>query len=235
MALDPGLWQLLRAVADRGDAAWPTLCAALEPELVAMARRQPVGRLRDREDTPREIVTRALSRLHAREFTAVKKLCAIDPAPELQAWLRVIVRRSAIDYMRESPEFDRGNATREPRWISLASLSSSEASPAPDSLAEKRDLVIAFVRDATTRAQTERRDHGEAGAIAALALEWRIARIHVRRLVTRGDQYVAVLAAVLAGHSYPETAEALGLSRREIELTVRYLEELLAARGFGRP
>ena len=234
MAVDARLWTLLRAVADTGDAAWQPLCVALDPELAAMAKRQPIGRLRDREDTPREIVTRALGRLHAREFAAIKKLCAMDPPPELQAWLRVIVRRSAIDYMRESPEFERGNANREHRWVSLASLSSGAMSPAPDSLAQKRDLVLGFVREAADRAAAERRDHGEADAISTLALEWRIERIHVRRLVSRGEQYVAVLVAVLAGHSYPETAEQLGLSRREVELTVRYLEELLAARGFGR-
>ena len=53
-------------------------------------------------------------------------------------------------------------------------------------------------------------------------------RIHVRRLIARGEQYVAVLNAVLAGFSYPEIGEKLGISRREVELTVRYLEELLA-------
>src|SRR5262249_59457461 len=91
-------WEPLAAVAESGDTAWPALAAALDPELAQMARRQPIGRLRDREDTPREVVTRALARLHAREFTAVKKLCAMDPPPELRAWLRVLVRRSAIDY-----------------------------------------------------------------------------------------------------------------------------------------
>src|SRR5690348_1499804 len=103
-----------------------------------MAKRQPIGRLRDREDTPREIVTRVLARLHARDYAAIHKLCALEPAPELEAWLRVLVRRSAIDYMRESPEFERGNAKREHRWISLATLSSNAPMQGPDSLAGKR-------------------------------------------------------------------------------------------------
>jgi hypothetical protein len=39
---------------------------------------------------------------------------------------------------------------------------------------------------------------------------------------------------VLAGHSYPEVAAALTITRREVELTVRCLEDLLAARGFAK-
>jgi DNA-directed RNA polymerase specialized sigma24 family protein len=57
----------------------------------------------------------------------------------------------------------------------------------------------------------------------------------VRRLVQKGTQYLGVLGAVLEGHSYPETADKLGITRREVELTVRYIEELLQARGFGAP
>jgi DNA-directed RNA polymerase specialized sigma24 family protein len=224
------LWELLRAVAATGDTAWPALLAELEPMLALFAKRQPIGRLRDREDTPREIVTRVFARLHAREFSAVRKLCSLDPAPELRAWLRVLVRRSAIDYMRETPEFERSAN----RWVSLATLSSAAASPDPDSLAGKRTELLSFLRAAVERAQGELAAHGE-HAFTRLALEWRIARIHVRRLARRGDQYLAVLTAVLEGHSYPEIAQRLAITRREVELTVRYLEELLRERGFGMP
>ena len=228
------LWELFRAVADQGESAWHALLAKLEPELALMARRQPIGRLREQEDTPREIVTRTIARLHAKEYAAIKKLVVTEPKPELQAWLRVLVKRSAIDYMRESPEYERATAKREHRWISLATLSSSQGPTAlPDSLVEKRDQVQAFVAEAAQRAITEKKAHGDDEAISRLALEWKIARIHVRRLVARAEQYVTVLNAVLAGFSYPEVGEKLAISRREVELTVRYLEELLAARGFG--
>ena len=231
-----GLWPLFRAVADKGDeGAWQALLSKLDPELALMARRQPIGRLRDREDTPREIVMRTMSRLHAKGYAAIKKLVTLEPTPELQAWLRVLVKRSAIDYMRESPEYERATAKRDHRWISLASLSSSQGPVAaqPDSLVEKRQEVTAFVEAAAERAAAEKQANGDDDAIAVLALEWKIARIQVRRLLARGEQYVTVLALVLAGFSYPEVAEKLGLSRREVELTVRYLEELLAARGFA--
>ncbi|MFT3698092.1 MAG: hypothetical protein QM831_33430 [Kofleriaceae bacterium] len=228
------LWTLMQAVADRGDDAWHALLAKLEPELAHMAKRQPIGRLRDQEDSPREIVTRTIARLRAKDFAAIKKLVVQDPRPELVAWLRVLVKRSAIDFMRESPEYERKTATRDHRWISLATLSSSQGPRAvPDSLAEKRDQVTQFVAAAAKRAADEVAAHGEDEAISKLSLEWKIGRIQVRRLVQRGEQYVTVLGAVLSGFSYPEVGEKLGVSRREVELTVRYIEELLHERGFG--
>jgi len=104
MSDDLELWELFRSVARDGDAAWPALLVRLEPELLAFARRQPIGRLRDRDDSPREISSRVFARLYARDYAAIRALCASEPPPVLRAWLRVIVRRSAIDYMRESPE-----------------------------------------------------------------------------------------------------------------------------------
>jgi hypothetical protein len=228
---DTLLWPLFRAVADTGAPAWPALAAELEPELVALAKRQPIGRLRDGEDSPREIVTRVLARLHAGEFATVKRLCSLDPSPVLQAWLRVLVRRSAIDFMRDSPEYVRGRADRADRWISLASLSSAVPAAHPDSLADKRAELLAYVRAMVDRAA--RADAGD-DAITRLALEWKVERIHVRRLFAHGARYVDVLDGVLAGHSYPEVAAALTITRREVELTVRCLEDLLAARGFAK-
>lgn len=222
------MWELFRAAA-KDAAAWPALLVELEPELLGLARRQPIGRLRGREDSPREIVTRVFGRLHANDHAAIRQLCALDPPPNLEAWLRVIVRRSAIDYMRENPEFERATDTRPHRWISLATLSSGAAQPAPDSLAEKRKLVLSTVHDMVARAATEVAERGD-DAFTHLALEWKISRIHVRRLATKGEQFIAVLVAVLEGRTQTEIAKTLGLTRREVELTVRYLEELLQAR-----
>jgi len=231
---DKPLWDRFRAVAaTSNDADWKALLVELEPELLMMARNQPIGRLRDREDSPREIVTRVVARLFNKDHGAVKKLCAIDPPPELRAWLRVLVRRSAIDYMREHPEFDRGNAERTPRWISLASLGSGEAVAIdPSSLAQKRAQVISYIRATVDEAVAAFKAEGD-DALFRLALEWGITRIHVRRVAKSGEQYVKVLTLVLEGQSYPETAAELGITRREVELTVRYIEELLRERRFG--
>jgi DNA-directed RNA polymerase specialized sigma24 family protein len=231
--IDPHLRELFRAVATTGAPAWQPLVIELEPVLAAMAKRQPIGRLRDRDDSPREIVTRVLARLHAKDFAAIHKLCAVEPPPDLAAWLRVVVRRSAIDYMREQPEFQRGNAARAPRWVSLASFTSGQHAAAdPSSTTTKRSEVNAFVRQAVDRAAAEHQRHGD-DALSRLALEWKIERVHVRRVLARGEQYVAVLSAVLDGSSYAEIATKLGITRREVDLTVRYIEELLRARGFG--
>ncbi len=231
---DPELWKLLEAVVATGDTAWPPLAAALDPLLAWMAKSAPIGRLKDRDDSPREIVTRVLTRLHKKEYAAVHRLCTITPRPELRAWLRVIVKRSAIDYMRESPEYERGNAKREDRWISLATLSSRAIAPQQNSLAEKRTEVVSFLRDAVARVNVEVAALGEDDAMSRVAATWKIERLHVRRLITRGEQYLRVLTAVLDGNSYPETADQLRITPREVELTVRYIEDFLEARGFAR-
>jgi DNA-directed RNA polymerase specialized sigma24 family protein len=220
------LWVRFRAVAADERDAWPSLVLALDPVITRLARRQPIGRLRDREDTPREIVTRVLARLHANNHAAIHKLCAMEPPPELLAWLRVVVKRAAIDYLREAPEYQRS----EQQWISLSTLSSSApgGGAVSDSIEKKRNEVLAFMRTAVEAS----RDADEETA-SRLARTWRIERLHVRRLAARGPTYLAVLDAVLAGHAYPEIAERLELTRREVELTVRYIEELLAARGFA--
>ena len=226
---DDELWERFRAVLREGEVAWPALLADLEPEILAMARRQKLGRLLGQEDTPREIVMRVFARLHAKEHAAIKRLCAADPPMELRAWLRVLVRRSAIDYMRGSPEFERATPTRPNRWVSLATLTSLAPAADPSSLVAQRELVATTVREMVERATTEHRAHGDT-AFTQLALEWKIARIHVRRLATKGEQFLGVLAATLEGHNHTEIAARLSLTRREVELTVRYLEEMLQAR-----
>jgi DNA-directed RNA polymerase specialized sigma24 family protein len=226
---DARLWELFREVATRGAEAWPELMTALEPELTEMARFQPVGRLRDLEDTPHEITTRVFARLYARELAAVRKLCAMDPPPVLRAWLRVIVRRSAIDYMREHPDYERETATRPSGWITIATLTSAAPAADVDSLAAKRREVLDTLREMVARTRAAGTDDD---ALGELAVEWRIARIHVRRLAARGDQLVDVFVGLLEGRGQAEIAETLGTTRREVELGVRYIEALLRAR-FG--
>jgi DNA-directed RNA polymerase specialized sigma24 family protein len=220
------LWELFQAVT-KDPAAWPALMTALEPELVAIARQQPIGRLRDREDSPREITAAVFARFHSNDHAVIRRLCAQQPRPELRAWLRVVVRRAAIDYMRANPEFERASN----RWISLATLTSSapEIRADADSLVEKRAQVLSSLREMVAAAATETAARGE-DAIGHLALEWGVERLHVRRLVARGEQYLTVIGAVFAGHSHTDTAAQLGLTRREVELTLGYVEDLLRAR-----
>jgi len=218
------LWELFQAVT-RDPTAWPALMAALEPELLGIARQTPIGRLRDREDSPREIVAAVFKRFHANEHAVIHRLCAQQPRPELRAWLRVVVRRAAIDYMRANPEFERASN----RWISLATLTSSAPGAEIDSLVQKRAEVEKALREMVEAVRRETAARGE-DAIGHLAIEWGIERLHVRRLVARSAQYLAVIEAVFAGHSHTEVAAKLGLTRREVELTLGYVEELLRAR-----
>src|SRR3569832_2489203 len=114
------LWELFQAVT-RDPAAWPALMAAREPELLGIARQPPIGRLRDREDSPREIVAAVFKRFPANDHAVIHRLCAQQPRPELRAWMHVVVRRAAIDYMRANPENERASN----RWISLATLTTT--------------------------------------------------------------------------------------------------------------
>lgn len=151
------LWPQFRAVAAGGEAAWKALGEPLFSALLQLAAHQQIGPLRHDKDIAREIATRVLERLHARSFAAIHKLCAAEPTPVLDAWLRVLVRNAAIDVVRDAPEFERATDKRDARWISLATLVSSPGAP-PDSLVEKRRSVIAFVAAAVARVGAAARD-----------------------------------------------------------------------------
>ena len=222
----------LRAVAEQGDPAWPTLQAALHGELARLARFQPIGRLRRDVDAPHEIVARVLSRLHANDYRAIKKLFAADQPPEVQAWIRVLVRSAAIDFMREHTDYVRGSVRQEAGWISLNTLASTDGTPRANSLVEKQREVERFLTQALEAARQAVDEHGD-DAASALALAWKIEPLQARRLVKKGAQYLPILRLVLAGHSYPEVAATLDITRREVELIVSYIEAFLQARRFA--
>ncbi len=226
------LWEQFHAVARDGEEAWPALAGALHAALLPIARYQSIGRLRRKEDSAHEIVTRVLERLHKNDLLAVKRLCASEPAPSLSAWLRVIVRRCAIDYMRDDPEYLRAAVGKDDTWVSLVTLTSVAHGGEMDSLIEKRASLLSFMQSAVERAASEQEAYGEA-AVGRLAIEWSVPRIHVRRLIDRGARYLQILATVLAGSNYREVARTLELSVREVELAVHYIEELLTARRFA--
>ena len=208
----------LRAVADGDSAQWPAIQQALHPELVKLARYAPIGRLRSDLDAAHEVATRVLERLHAHEFRAVQRLFSTEREPVVRAWIQVLVRTAAIDVMRAQPEYRRA----ETKWISLATLSTNPGSPPPASLVEKqRDVERFLVRAIEEAAEPD------------IAARWKIDPKHVKRLITKGERYLPVLRLVLAGHSYPEIATQLSLTRREVELVVEYIEDLLQARGFA--
>jgi len=222
----------LRQVANGDEARWPAAQALIHPELVRLARRQPIGRLRDDHDSAHEVAARVLERMHANDFRALKRLFESETVPVVQAWIRVLVRSAAIDVMRQHTEYQRASPTRASGWISLVSLASSPGSPAPASLVDKQRDLERFLARAQEEAAAVA---GTDDAANVLARRWEIEPVQARRLLQKGERYVPILRLVLAGHSYPEVAEQLSLTRREIELTVQYIEEFLEARGFARP
>lgn len=221
----------LRDAAEGNATAWQTAQAALHPELVRLARRQPIGRLKDDRDSAHDVAARVLERIHANEFRALKRLFASETEPVLQAWIRVLVRTTAIDLMRTHSEYQR-QRDGVGGWISLVSLASNPGAVVPSSLVEKQREVERFLANAVDEAKQL---DGNDDASTVLAARWQIENVHVRRLLQKGSRYLPVLQRVLAGQSHGEVADALSLTRREIELTVGYIEEFLAARGFGRP
>ena len=223
----------LKAVAERGDAAWADLLIALTPELLKLARFQPIGRLKSDEDSPREIATGVMSRLRANEFRAIKKLFALDTPPKVRAWIRVLVRSAAIDFMRGQPEFARGNENREHGWVSLDTLVTRDGMVDAKSIEAKRRDVDRFIAKALAQVEAAVAEH-DTEAAAVLAREWNVPVVHPRRLIKKAEDYTRVLALVFAGHSYPEVATKIGATRREVELTVGFAWPCCGPRRQGR-
>ena len=99
-----------RVIGEDGAASWPALMAALQPKLQVLVRYQKIGRLRRREDDLRNIVVKVFEKLSARDFAALRSYFAMAQPPSFTGWLRRVVRTSAIDYMRQHPEYRRAAA-----------------------------------------------------------------------------------------------------------------------------
>jgi len=94
---------VLRVVAGETE-AWQAFWQAVEPRLYAMLRRPRfLGRLSQSEDDCRNIVVEVLGALQASDHARLRRfLEARERHPNLPffAWLAVVAKRLAIDYMR---------------------------------------------------------------------------------------------------------------------------------------
>ncbi len=223
----------MRSVIEHESGAWATLLEILDPELERIARNQPLGRLRDDIDVHRDIVTKTIDKLHKDEHRAIARFVDHDAPPPLEAWIRVMVRNAAIDVMRARPEFIRGRGGDKPKWLSLATLATLDAVNSADSLVAKRQEVESFLANAIASARALTTSLGGANAATKLADEWKIPILHTRRLVKKVALYQPVLSLVLAGCDHTAIAERLGMSRREVELLIGYLEQFFHASGFA--
>ncbi len=226
--------ELVREVASGEESSWPALMVALEPKLTVLVRYQKIGRLRRREDDLRNIVVRVFEKLSADEYRALRRFCEMDGAPSFQSWLRRVVKSSAIDYMRQHAEYRRRSEPvsgdeSDVRWISLATLSTGIGQAGADSMADKRRVVYAEVARAADEAEAVGRELGTEAA-AELARRWQVKKLHGRRFIDRGQRMRQVLELLFQGHRYGSIADQLGISRREVELSLRCIEEFLGAR-----
>jgi DNA-directed RNA polymerase specialized sigma24 family protein len=128
--MSPSLERLVEAVLAEEDGAWQVFWQAVEPKLHALLRRRgPLGRMAENEDHVRNIVLEVLAALRADGHAKLKKYAeARGKAPTLPflAWLAVVARRIAIDYMRRQGEYLDLRGTRgadvKGRWVTLVSL-----------------------------------------------------------------------------------------------------------------
>lgn len=219
---------LARAVVDGSPGGWHDLLAALEPQVLALARRSAIGRLRDRPDDRRAILVRVFEKLHAGDHRYLRSYFAREPRPSFAGWLRRIVASAAIDHLRGHPEFVRhpgeaGDDGELRRWISLVTLASGDGRPGGGSLADLRDRLLGDLEAVMARLARV----WTPGEIEALGRALGVAPLHLRRLKKRRSEVLPVVQGILAGMSQREVAVRLELSRRDVELTVGYVEELL--------
>jgi DNA-directed RNA polymerase specialized sigma24 family protein len=97
------------AAAAGDETAWARLWQAVEPRLYGTLRRPRfLGRLSDSEDDCRNIVVEVMGRLRANDFARLRTFTAArreQPGLPFMAWLLVVAKRAAIDYMRAHEEY----------------------------------------------------------------------------------------------------------------------------------
>jgi DNA-directed RNA polymerase specialized sigma24 family protein len=96
--------ELVSATLAGDETAWQQLWQAVEPTLHAVVRQPRVlGRLAQSEDDCRNVAVAVMARLRADRFARLAQYTAArqhNPALPFLAWLAVVTRRVAIDYLR---------------------------------------------------------------------------------------------------------------------------------------
>jgi len=105
----PTLERLVDQVLAGDAAAWQELWRGLAPKLDAMLRRVGfLGRLASNEDHRRSVAVEVMARLTQNDHARLRRYAEArreSPSLNLVAWLSVVVKRVAIDYMRAQPEY----------------------------------------------------------------------------------------------------------------------------------
>jgi DNA-directed RNA polymerase specialized sigma24 family protein len=177
-----------------GDAsAWKALWQVVEPRLLAMLRRPRfLGRLSRSEDDCRNIAVEVLGALRADDHARLRRYTEAlvqNPTLPFFAWLAVVAKRMAIDYMRRQGTYvdRRGGGAA---WVDTGTLPPDsqlpgERPPFTDGAAARhvRELAateLAPEQHAAVTAWTEGRGFAE------IAAELGISERHAERVVRAG-------------------------------------------------
>jgi DNA-directed RNA polymerase specialized sigma24 family protein len=105
----PPVETLVERVLAKEPGAWQELWQAVEPRLYALIRRPRfLGRLSQSEDDCRSIVVDVLDALQAQDHARLRSFMearAKNPSLPFFAWITVVAKRLAIDYMRRQEEY----------------------------------------------------------------------------------------------------------------------------------
>lgn len=106
-----GLDDLIARVLEHDAEAWRELVTRIHPTVLAVCRRRRLGGgAPGEEDVHRDVAARALDRLRADDFAALRTFTATRaryPDTSFTRWLSVVVGNTFIDYLRGQPEYQR--------------------------------------------------------------------------------------------------------------------------------
>jgi DNA-directed RNA polymerase specialized sigma24 family protein len=133
--------ELISAVIAGDPAAWSRFWLELEPRLHAIAgKRRFTGPLSELEDERHNIVAAVMTRLRAHDFRRLRDFLVARAQPgsrSFQTWIVTFAVRTAIDYVRTHPEYQRPARNDEaaerasgPRWAGFEPPPDSKSAPA---------------------------------------------------------------------------------------------------------
>jgi DNA-directed RNA polymerase specialized sigma24 family protein len=130
----PALETLVAQAAAGDELAWKRLWGILETRLgQLLSRPHFLGPVAKREDDRRNIIVEVMSRLREREFHRLRLFTTAhekNPGLGFWTWLRVVTKRTGIDYMRAHPDYIDRRRTAGPesepgRWVHAGTLPAS--------------------------------------------------------------------------------------------------------------
>jgi RNA polymerase sigma factor (sigma-70 family) len=154
LSTDSELDRLIGLIIDGAADAWPPLVAIVHPLVLAICRRRRLGGGESTEDMHRDVALRAIDRIQANDFAALRRYVAtreIYAHASFSRWLAVVVGHTFVDYLRAQPEYQRVRqaSARELVKIVVEPLDESTTASADRSLLQKVELrrIVAAMCD----------------------------------------------------------------------------------------